>query len=119
MIEQKRSLGVKLISVFLFLQFIYGAYKVMPLFARTFNYARFVSYWPLFALLLLLLISAIGVFMQKRWAIVIFWAYVLAPIVFGWYKLVVLMGGYPLAMANTAIVTFLSLMYWRRFGIKE
>ena len=70
----------KIISAILVSEFIYAFVKVMPKFLVYFDPTRLILWIIAFLIFALLLISAIGVFLNKKWGVVILWVFILLPI---------------------------------------
>ncbi|MFA4872329.1 MAG: hypothetical protein WC659_00130 [Patescibacteria group bacterium] len=106
----------KIISGFLIFELIYTLINILPELLVTFDPSQLIYYARLFFILALLL-SAIGIYFQKKWAVISLWIYILHPLLIG-YSLYVGFGGYYyIVVINTAIVTYLSVT-WNLFSKK-
>lgn len=101
----------KIISIILALEFIYTAYKVIPSLLLNYNPSDAITYLIVFIILLLPLISSIGTFFNKKWAIILLWIYVFSPFLLSFFQIIngffTYVGYYSIILV-TICATFLS-----------
>ena len=106
---------IKIISILLALELIYIIVRLTPNVLATFDPAQVISYALMTSILILLLVSAVGIFFEKKWAIISFWVYILLPLLAGFSAFIGFIGGYYLVVFNVIIATYLAVQ-WNKFN---
>ena len=103
----------KIISIVLLLELASSLYKIVPLFLITFSPSQLTIYIIAFSILAILLASAIGIFFNKKWGVVLLWIYILLPFII---KLLIpitaFIADYCLIIINVAAALYLTGLYW-------
>lgn len=106
---------IKIISGLLALELVYTLIKIVPSLLNTFDISQPASYAFLIFILILFLASVIGIYFEKKWAIISLWIYILLPLFVGFSVFVNFVGGYYVIIINVIIATYLSV-HWNKFG---
>ena len=107
----------KVISIILVLEFLFALYKTVPMFLMTYTSASLIPAILMFTTITLLLISAIGVFLNKKWSVIILWVFILFPFIAKTFmSFIIFTGGYLFIVINVIIATYLTMLF---FGNKK
>jgi len=102
----------KISSIVIGLEFVYALCKIILI---PFDSARLMNYASIFLIVLLLLISAIGIFFNKKWAVIMLWIYILLPSLLRiTMSFAIFIGGYSFLVINTIIATYFSMTLWKK-----
>jgi len=105
----------KIISIVLALEFVYALYKIIPTFLMSFDSSQPVPYIIVFLILILLLISAIGIFFNKKWAVIALWVFIALPLIGRVVvPFVTFIGGYYFVIVNVIAATYLSMTFSKK-----
>ena len=103
----------KIISILLALEFAYTLYRIIPTFLMTFSPSHIVPYIITFSIIALLLISAIGIFFNKKWAVITLWIFILLPFLARIIMpFMAFIGGYYFVVIDVVVATYLAMTYW-------
>ncbi|MFZ2975202.1 MAG: hypothetical protein WA055_01055 [Candidatus Moraniibacteriota bacterium] len=104
----------KIISTILVLEFVYMLYKIVPIFLTTFDSTQPIPYIITFSIAFLLLISAVGIFFNKKWAVITLWIFILLPFLARTFlPLMAFIGGYYFVIINVIVATYLAMTFWK------
>lgn len=110
----------KIISIALVLELIFALYTVMPMILKTYDPSQLVLLLSILSIFILLLISAIGIFFNMKWAVITLWIYILLPFLFTMVmRIFTLAGGYYFEVLNVAAATFLSMSHWKKADLNN
>ena len=117
--DYKTNFLPKIISLFLFVQSIFILWQIIKaLDVFVVNLFYIILYGSYLLSAVLLIIAGIGIILQKRWAIVVYWLFVILPI----FLMLIrtnLIHRYVFIVLNAILVTFLSVKYWNRWGVAK
>ena len=101
----------KIVALILLLEFVYFFFVTTSSIITYFVSSSFVLYAITYLFLFLLLISSVGLFMNKKWAVVFLWLFILLPLVLtGFTPLLLFFGGYHFMVLNTIIATYFTVL---------
>ena len=105
----------KIISIILVLEFVYALYKIIPTFLMTFDSSQPIPYLITLSIIVLLLISAIGIWFNKKWAVITLWVFIVLPFIGRMIMpFMAFIGGYFLVVINVIAATYLSMTFWNK-----
>jgi hypothetical protein len=110
---------LRVISLFLLFQFAYSLYIMGNSIMLTFDPSKIVGYVFDFMLPVLLLLSTVGLFLNKKWAIITYWIYIILFFLFpllGIRTLSHLYNSNIFFGINILVAILLSVFYWKRMG---
>lgn len=108
----------KIISILLFAQVVHLLYLVIPSILMNFSsdMANIIIYFIFLLNIIFLILSGIGILLRKKWSIVIYWIFVILPIILpfvqshrGYY-------GYLLIVLNVISVVILTSYNWKAWS---
>jgi len=103
----------KISSLLLLLEFIYALYKTIPPLIEMYEPTKLIAATLGFLIIILLLVSSIGIFLDKKWGVIVLWIFIILPFVVPWYiRSTVYLFGYHTIVINTVIATYLTTVYW-------
>lgn len=115
---QKTNLILKIISFLVIFEGIYALYKTIFSLLYFYSSGAMIIYSIASILDVLLLLTGIGIFFKKRWAIVLCWIAILLPIVIP-YARVFPTSGYSIIILNVILATYLTLIQRKEWNVNN
>lgn len=86
----------------------------------TFSSSELVPYIATFSIVALLFISAIGIFLNKKWAVIMLWIFILLPFLTKMIMpFMIFIGGYYFVVINVIAATYLTMTLWKKSNVES